>query len=173
MWSLFEIFIILLLLNVIFWLSILILKLLMPLIFFRFFFFLHRRHLLKIWCYTRVRMVTVRLIFFRLWTSISDLCICKVFHCFTWLTLSWTIRGRLISGVFFAVYFVIMSYMFVIYYVVNLQFWSMNQKILSSRRFFSTSWRKGGLYVWELELQYCMDSLAFHIENYCMNRNLT
>lgn len=172
MWSLFEIFIIILLLNVIFWLSILILKLLMPLIFFNI-FFLHRRHLLKIWCYTRVRMVTVSLIFFRLWTSISDLCICKVFHCFTWLTLSWTIRGRLISGVFFAVYFVIMSYMFVIYYVVNLQFWSMNQKILSSRSFFSTSWRKGGLYVWELELQYCMDSLAFHIENYCMNRNLT
>lgn len=140
MWSLFKTFIILLLLTVICQLSILILKLLMPLIFF--FFFCIADTYSKLWYYARVWVVTVSLIFFRLWTSISDLCTCKVFHCFTWFTLSWTVRGRLISGVFFPVYFVII-------HVCNILCCQPAVLICEpenteAKQFFSTSWRKGG-----------------------------
>lgn len=107
------------------------LKLLMQLAEKSFFFALHCRHS-KLLYYPRAQVVTVSLIFFRLWILIS--CICKVFHWYncTFMNHKWQIYLGGGSG---SVYFVII-YMFVIYYVVRLQFWSMNQKILRPSSFF-------------------------------------
>lgn len=77
---------ILLLLNVICLLATLILelkfylKLLMPLAEKSFFFFCIADTYSKWWYYPRAQVVIVSLVFFRLWISISDICICKAFH---------------------------------------------------------------------------------------------
>lgn len=110
---------------------------------------------LKIMILPKGLLVTVRLIFFRLWISISDVCICKAFHWYncTFMNDKWQ--------TYFWVFFCLFCHHM---HVCNMLYCQLAVLMYEPENTGSTSWRKcfGGQ-VENLNYNiYCRGILAFH-----------